>query len=145
MCKIVLCLGYTWIRIPISPLFGTFLADICLFFCRLLVDFCQGKMRSNSLFVIFFSDLSPWFFVNFSDFFFLFCQFARHSDLIRKYPDYLADVLISFSKNWRKKRQFFAENLLKKCQKSADSSKNRNPDPRLARPLIFLWNYFCDA
>ena len=45
--------------------------------------------------------------------------FARHSDLIRKYPDYLADVLISFSKNSRKKRRFFAENLLKKCRKSS--------------------------
>ena len=109
-----------WLHVNPNSDFSTFRH----FFGRYLSVFLQTFGRFSSginekKFVIcHFFGFIPLVFVNFSDFFFLFCQFARHSDLIRKYPDYLADVLISFSKNWRKKRQFFAENLLKKCQKS---------------------------
>ena len=58
-----LCLGYTWIRIPISPLFGTFLADICMVLGRVLADFCRVEICNLSIFRIFFFSFSSkfWF------------------------------------------------------------------------------------
>ena len=47
-----LCIGYTWIWIPISRLFGTFLEEFWLIFCRFWQIFCQ-KILETLAFVIF--------------------------------------------------------------------------------------------
>ena len=132
------CPGYTWIRIPISPLFGTFLADICMIFVRVLVDF-RRRISSRNLPFVIFSDFLFWFLAKFWIFFCFsskfrgfFLQekikeriFARLLDLIRMYPDYLADILTCFSEDWRGKKTNSWWKLAEKVPKKAEKWRNR--------------------